>query len=880
MKTSEIRSAFLEFFEKRGHKRVPSSSLVPANDPTLLFTNSGMVQFKDALIGRENLGFTRATSAQRCVRAGGKHNDLENVGYTARHHTFFEMMGNFSFGDYFKHEAISYAWEFITTVLQLPEAKLWVTVHPSDDEARRIWIEDIGFDARRVTDLEENFWAMGDTGPCGPCSEIFYDHGESVSGGPPGSADEDGDRYVEFWNLVFPQFDRSPDGTLTPLAKPGVDTGMGLERVAAIMQGVHSNYDIDIFADLIRAIGKIAGITDAKTLRETASLRVIADHIRSSAFLIADGVIPGNEDRNYVLRRIIRRALRHGYKLDITKPFFHTLVDPLAAEMGDAYPLIREQQQHVKDVLLKEEQRFAQTLNQGMDLLEESIERLSTSTIPGEVVFRLYDTYGFPADLTADVARERGLEVDMQGFEAAMEAQRERGRAGQKFDDDINQRVIVDSAVDFSGYDRLEDQSEILALFKIAAGDVNEVDTLSEGEQGILVLDKTPFYAEAGGQVGDIGELISTRNDGVRFQVTDTRPGGSQHLHYGVVEGGNLARGETVLAKVDSDRRRRIMLNHSATHLLHAALRQTLGAHVEQRGSLVDAERLRFDFSHNTAVTPAELRKIEKTVNQEILANTPVTTELLPYDEAVKKGAMALFGEKYGDRVRVLSMGNGFSVELCGGTHVSRTGDIGLVRITSETGIAAGVRRIEAVSGGAALDFTYAHEDEREQVAQLLKAGSSDLISKAEQLLKQNRSLNRELEQLRARLAAEEGADLAESAIEVSGAQESGVKVVAAAVDLDDSKALLNTLDSLKQQLKRAVIVLGTVEGGKVSLIAGVTKDLTSHIKAGDLIQLVAGPVGARGGGRPDMARAGGGDKPDALPEALGAVPGWVREHL
>ncbi len=873
MNTADIRSAYLKFFAERGHKVVPSSSLVPANDPTLLFTNSGMVQFKDALIGRENLGFSRATSAQRCVRAGGKHNDLENVGYTARHHTFFEMMGNFSFGDYFKEDAIRFAWDFISNVLQLPEERLWVTVYPEDDEARRFWIEEIGFDAGRVIDIEENFWAMGETGPCGPCSEIFYDHGKEIPGGPPGSPDEDGDRFVEFWNLVFPQFDRSPDGTLTPLANPGVDTGMGLERVAAILQGVHSNYEIDVFANLIRAIGAIAGVEDKKEQLATASLRVIADHIRSSAFLIADGVIPGNEDRNYVLRRIIRRALRHGYKLGIEKPFFHTLVDPLADEMGDAYPLIRKQLSRIKEVLLREEQRFAQTLNSGMELLDRSIAELKGKRIPGDVLFRLYDTYGFPADLTADVARERGLEVDMKGFDIAMEGQRERGRAAQKFDDDINQRVIVDSSVVFSGYDRLEDEAEAIALFKIAGGDVKEVSVLQQGEEGIVVLNETPFYAESGGQVGDTGVIRSA--DGARFRVTDTRPGGSQHLHYGVVEKGSLSEKETVQTAVDASSRIRTMRNHSATHLLHAALQEVLGPHVEQRGSLVGPDRLRFDFSHNAPVTEDELTKIEDRVNREIMLNSPVTTELLSYDDALKKGAMALFGEKYGDEVRVLSMGNGYSIELCGGTHVSRTGDIGLLKITSETGIAAGVRRIEAVTGESSLAYVKDQAARLSQIAHLVKVNSSDVVTKVQQMLQQNRSLNRELEQMRAKLAAEEGLDLVSSAVDIKGA-----KVVAAAVDVIDAKVLLNTLDALKQKLNSAVIVLGNVEDGKVNLIAGVTKDLTNRIKAGDLIKMVAPLVGARGGGRPDMARAGGGDKPEALNKALACVPDWVAEQL
>ena len=871
MKTAEIRSAYLRFFAERGHRIVPSSSLVPRNDPTLLFTNSGMVQFKDALIGREQLGFARATSAQRCVRAGGKHNDLENVGYTVRHHTFFEMMGNFSFGDYFKEETISWAWEFVTGVLALPVDRLWVTVHPDDAEARRLWIEKIGFPAERVVSIADNFWAMGDTGPCGPCSEIFYDHGPSIAGGPPGSSDEDGDRFVEFWNLVFPQFDRAPDGTLTPLAKPGVDTGMGLERVAAIKQDVHSNYDIDVFEDLLRVAAEVTGIPQDRR-RDVPSLRVIADHIRSSAFLIADGVIPSNEERGYVLRRIVRRALRHGYMLGVREPFFHRLVAPLVKEMAPAYPILGEARESVERALLAEERRFAETLDSGMKLLNETIEGLNDRVIPGEVVFKLYDTFGFPADLTADVARERGLEVDMAGFERAMEEQRERGRAASRFDADIGSRVKVDTGVQFLGYDAVAATSKVIALYRRAGEHVEQSDELRTGEEGIVVLDRTPFYAEAGGQVGDRGELIGPKG---RFDVLDTKPGGAQHLHQGAQKSGVLRVGDEVNAVVDTERRRRTALNHSATHLLHAALRTELGKHVEQKGSLVEPERLRFDFSHPSPLTREQIQRIEAAVNREIQRNTPVETSILGFDEAMSRGAMALFGEKYGERVRVLTMGEGYSVELCGGTHVRRTGDIGLLRIVSESGIAAGIRRIEAVTGPGALALAEESDGQLETIAQLVKGSRRDVADKVRQLLETNRAMQRELEQLRAQVAAAKGTDLAKRAIDVSG-----VKVLTARLDGVDSKGLLTTLDALKARLGSAVIVLGQVDSGKVNLIAGVTKDLTHKLKAGELVASVGAKVGARGGGRPDMARAGGGERPDALPDALESVASWVAERV
>ncbi len=868
MNTAELRAAYLAFFAERGHQVVSSSTLVPANDPTLLFTNAGMVQFKDALLGREDLGFDRATSAQRCVRAGGKHNDLENVGYTARHHTFFEMMGNFSFGGYFKEETITWAWEFVTEVLKLPEEKIWVTVHPTDDESRQFWEEKIGLPRDRVIDIEDNFWAMGDTGPCGPCTELFYDHGPEVEGGPPGSPEEDGDRYIEFWNLVFPQYDRAPDGELSPLPQPGVDTGLGLERVAAILQGVHSNYEIDLFRNLIRAAGQMAGFNDEQAMLQNASLRVIADHIRSSAFLIADGVIPGNEDRNYVLRRIIRRGLRHGYKLGITEPFFHKLVRPLAEEMGEAYPTLVEQQDEITRVLAREEARFAETLNQGMDLLNDSIGDLKAKEIPGELVFQLYDTYGFPVDLTADVARERGLSIDMPGFEAAMEAQRARGRAAAKFDATLGQRIHTEGKVTFTGYTEVAGDCTVTGLFDSEGA---PLERLSAGDSGVVVLNQTPFYAESGGQIGDTGEISAA---GATFKVTDTQIAGDQFLHIGELIEGELKAGDAVTASIDEARRRLIKLNHSATHLMHAALRQVLGGHVQQKGSLVAPDRLRFDFSHSEPVSPDQLKAVEAIVNEQVLANSPVEIAEMSYDAAIEKGAMALFGEKYGSEVRVLSMGGDYSVELCGGTHVDRTGDIGLFRITGETGIAAGVRRIEAVTGPGALAWTMAADEALSRVASLVKGSRADAADKVSALIDENKRLGRELAQVQENLAANQGSDLASEAVEVAG-----IKVLAARVE-GDPKALMGTLDTLKSKLGSAAIVLGHVDGGKVSLIAGVSKDLTDRLKAPDLVNAVAARVGGKGGGRPDMARAGGGDKPEALPDALASVAEWVREQL
>jgi len=868
MKTAELRQAYLSFFEQHGHKIVPSSSLVPVNDPTLLFTNAGMNQFKDQLLGRSDAGYTRATSAQRCVRAGGKHNDLENVGYTARHHTFFEMLGNFSFGDYFKEETIRLAWEFITGVLGLPEEKIWVTVHPSDDESRRIWEEDIGVAKDRVIDLEENFWTMGDTGPCGPCTELFFDHGEEVEGGPPGSPDEDGDRYIEFWNLVFPQFDRAADGELTPLPKPGVDTGMGLERMAAIMQGVHSNYEIDLFRTLLIEAGRFAGINDAQESIANTSLRVIADHIRASAFLIADGVMPGNEDRSYVLRRIIRRGLRHGYMLDIKEPFFHKLVDFLVAEMGEAYPVLIEQRQNIIEVLRAEEERFSETLSQGMDLLNGHIASLEGNTIPGDVVFQLYDTFGFPADLTADVARERGLQVDMAGFDAAMEQQRARGRASASFSTSLAQRVTAGSAVEFLGYDQTVSASQITGLFDLE-GDV--VEHLQAGQSGVVVLDETPFYAESGGQVGDQGALIG---DGTDFRVDDTLVSGEQHIHIGELLSGVLSGGEKVSAQIDEQRRARIRCNHSATHLLHAALRHVLGEHVQQKGSLVNDEKLRFDFSHTQPLSHAQLLELEDLTNAQIRLNSEVTTEILSHEAALKRGAMALFGEKYGERVRVLSMGGDYSVELCGGTHVSRAGDIGLFKITAEMGIAAGIRRIEAVTGEGAILQVRVVDEMLDNVAEMLKSNRANIVERVAGLVSENKALTRQLTDVSQKLAASKGTDLAAGAVDIGG-----VKFLAAEVQ-GDNKAMMQTLDSLRAQLGEAVIVLAQVHNDKVGMVVGVGKTVVQRLQAPEVLAAIGPLVGAKGGGRADLARAGGGDNPAGLEEAFAAAQTFVQQHL
>ncbi|MCY3623454.1 MAG: alanine--tRNA ligase [Gammaproteobacteria bacterium] len=865
MKTDEIRAAYLGFFEQRGHRVVPSSSLVPANDPTLLFTNSGMVQFKDALTGREQLDYRRAVSCQRCVRAGGKHNDLENVGYNGRHQTFFEMLGNFSFGDYFKEDAIAWASEFVTDVLGLDKDRVWVTVHPSDDEAREIWTRKIGMPPERVVDHKDNFWAMGDTGPCGPDSELFYDLGPDVAGGPPGSADEDGDRYSEFWNLVFPQYDRAADGTLTPLDEPGVDTGMGLERVAAIVQGVRSNYENDLFRQLVVRAGRLAGINDEAAMLANPSLRVVADHARAATFLIGDGVMPGNEDRAYVLRRIVRRGLRHGYKLDIREPFFNQLVATVVELMGDAYPGIAAAADHITEAVADEERRFADTLRSGMALLDGAIAGLEDKTIPGSIVFKLYDTYGFPADLTADVARERGLTIDQTGFDQAMDAQRARGRAAAaRFNANLEQSIRVDTKVAFSGYTRLEGTANVVGLY--AGG--TEVNTLQAGASGVVLLDETPFYAEAGGQVGDTGAIRSEA--GVRFEVEDTTRGGDQYLHHGRVLTGALQQGDTVVAAIDGDRRQDIVLNHSATHLLHAALREALGSHVEQKGSLVAPDRLRFDFSHPKPVTTDELVRIESVVNARIRANTETLVEVMDFEDAIDKGAIALFGEKYADRVRVLTMGEGFSVELCGGTHVARSGDIGIFHIISEEGVAAGVRRIEALTGAHALAWFAEAERQLDAVAATVRGQRDRVDDRVRQLAQRARALEREVDALNAKLAAGRGVDLADQAVNVNG-----IRVLAAKVD-GDSKSLPATMDTLRDQLGDALVVLAHV-GDKVSLIAGVSKSVSSKVTASDTVRFVAEQVGARGGGRAEMAQAGGGDQPEKLDEALASVVDWVR---
>ena len=887
MRTAEIRAAFLDFFAARSHRVVKSSSLVPGNDPTLLFTNAGMVQFKDALTGREGLGFDRAASCQLCVRAGGKHNDLENVGYTARHQTLFEMLGNFSFGSYFKEEAIDWAWEFVTGVLEFDRDRLWVTVHPTDDVARKLWVDKIGIPAERVVDHPDNFWAMGDTGPCGPDSEIFYDQGPSVAGGPPGSPDEEGDRFLEIWNLVFPQYDRSADGELAPLASPGVDTGMGLERAAAVSQGVVSNYETDVFRGIVIAAGRMAGLNDESEMLANPSLRVVADHIRSTAFLIAEGVMPGNEDRDYVLRRIIRRALRHGHKLDLQEPFFHRLVAPLAEEMGEAYPLIDERKESIAAILLAEEERFARTLDRGMALLNKHIaavgpadagqERGGRGTIPGQVAFELYDTFGFPADLTADVARERGLDVDMEGFESAMEEQRQRSQRAGRFDASAEQRIQVDSDVHFEGYESLDVEATIVSLFKRPEQDGDgtapvQTDRLESSESGYVVLDRTPFYAESGGQVGDTGLIAA---DGARFAVADTSRGGGQHLHRGTVEEGALTVGQTVIATVDGERRWNIVRNHSATHLLHAALRRNLGAHVQQRGSRVGPEGFRFDFSHPSPLSDGELRVIELEVNARIGENSSAVVGQMPYAEAIDRGAIALFGEKYGDVVRVLAMGGDYSVELCGGTHVRRTGDIGYMCIASESSVAAGTRRIEALTGERAVAHARGAEQLIADIGQAVGGSRENLLEQVETLSQQARSLQKELETLKGRLAQSRGIDLASEAVDVGGIQVLGAEVEG------DSRAVLATLDGLKDKLGTAVIVLGQVNGGRVNLTVGVTRDLTKRFTAGEVIRFVGSQVGAKGGGgRPDMARGGGGDKPEALPSALASVRTWVEERV
>ena len=873
MKSAEIREAFLKFFESKGHARVPSSSLIPGNDPTLLFTNAGMVQFKDVFLGEDKRSYSRATSSQRCVRAGGKHNDLENVGYTARHHTFFEMLGNFSFGDYFKEAAITYAWEFLTSGewLNIPVEKLMVTVYEEDDEAYDIWHKQVGLPAEKIIRIgdkggkyqSDNFWAMGDTGPCGPCTEIFYDHGEEIWGGPPGSPEEDGDRFIEIWNNVFMQFNRSADGTMEPLPKPSVDTGMGLERIAAVMQDVHSNYEIDLFQNLLTAAAKATETTDL----ENKSLRVIADHIRSCAFLVIDGVMPSNEGRGYVLRRIMRRAIRHGHKLGQKQPFFHTLVAALATEMGDAYPELREQQQQVEKVLLTEEQQFEKTLDKGMAVLEGELKGLSGSVIPGNVVFTLYDTYGFPVDLTADIARERELSIDEAGYEAAMEEQRARARAAGSFKVDYNSTLKLDGETRFEGYDNSVGTAKIVALVKNG----EQVEQLQAGDSGAVVLDSTPFYAESGGQVGDTGYLVASP---ARFEVQDCIKQGSNHLHEGVVLEGGLSVGDTLEAQIDTDVRHATALNHSATHLLHAALRQVLGEHVTQKGSLVDSERLRFDFSHFEAVKPEELKQIEALVNQQIMANTQVETDLCDMETAQSKGAMALFGEKYGDEVRVLSMGDGFSVELCGGIHASRTGDIGQIRITSEAGVASGVRRIEAVTGQKALALVDEQQALLEQVSAMLKTRPDLLTDKLSQLVTQSKQQEKELAQLKAKLASAASGDLVSQAKDIAG-----IKVLAARLDGADMKSLDNSVAQLKDKLGNCVVLLASPAGEKINLIAAVSADVQDQVQAGNLIKFFAPLVGGKGGGKPDKAKGAGTDL-DALPAALDKVADWVAEQL
>ena len=862
--SNELRQAFLDFFRERGHEVVPSSPLVPGNDPTLLFTNAGMVQFKDVFLGEERRKYNRAVTSQRCVRAGGKHNDLENVGYTARHHTFFEMLGNFSFGDYFKERAIELAWEFLTKDLGLPAEKLWVTVFEDDDDAADIWLKTIQVDPDRFSRMgsNDNFWAMGDTGPCGPCSEIFYDHGPGVAGGPPGSKDEQGDRYVEIWNLVFMQFDRSAAGAMTPLPKPSVDTGMGLERVAAVIQGVHSNYEIDLFANLLTTTANILGVKNDGS----SSLNVIVDHIRACAFLIVDGVLPGNEGRGYVLRRIIRRAIRHGKKLGVNNTFFHKLVGPLCKEMGVAYPDLVKAKDHVEKVLEKEEKRFAETLDQGMEILEAAIARLRGKELPGDILFKLYDTYGFPADLTADIARERDLTVDQTGFEALMSEQRQKAKAASKFGASDEAGIKSDLESRFSGYEGIKEESVIAALYK----DGSEVAALENGDDGAVILESTPFYAESGGQVGDTGLLESGSGS---FLVSDTQKSGQAIVHFGKVQMGKLSKDDPVSAIVNDERRDAIVLNHSATHLMHAALRKVLGDHVQQKGSLVAPDRLRFDFSHYEGVTPNQLQEIEDVVNQQIRKNMSTDTKVMKYDDAVASGAIALFGEKYDDEVRVLRIGE-HSVELCGGTHVLSTGDIGVFKITSEGGVASGIRRIEAVTGELAMQWIDENQRVLDHVVSLLRSPRDQLAGKVEQLLRRNKELEKELAAAKQRLLMGGASDITDGVTEVDG-----IKVLATRMDGADAKTLRDAVDRLKDRLKSAVVVLGSVENGKVRLAAGVTQNNTDRIRAGDVIKPVAAQVGGKGGGRPDFAQAGG-SNPDSLDAALASVPGWVTEQL
>jgi alanyl-tRNA synthetase len=868
--TSDIRNRFLKFFEENGHEIVSSSPLVPGNDATLLFTNAGMVQFKDLFLGVEKRSYNRATTSQRCVRAGGKHNDLENVGYTARHHTFFEMLGNFSFGDYFKEDAIRFAWEFLTDNLGLPADKLWVTVFEEDDEAYDLWAKKIGVPEERIARIgaKDNFWQMGDTGPCGPCSEIFYDHGPDVWGGPPGTPEEDGDRYIEIWNLVFMQFDRAADGTLTPLPKPSVDTGMGLERIAAVLQHVHNNYDIDLFKGLLGAVKEVTGATDDSS----PSLKVVADHIRSCAFMIVDGVLPSNEGRGYVLRRIIRRAARHGHKLGATEPFFHKLVDALAEEMGAAYPELVSASERVKQTLLAEELRFAETLSQGMKILQENIAELSGDTVPGEVVFKLYDTYGFPLDLTADIAREHQLKIDESGFDVQMEAQRDRARAASQFNAAKDLSVSVDSSTAFTGYSHAQGDGVISELF-VDGAPVEKVDSgeLNEDSSVIVVLDNTPFYAESGGQVGDTGMLRGS--SGAEFAVADTQKSANAILHIGRLVSGSFAKGESINAEIDKARRDSTIKNHSATHLLHASLRNSLGDHVQQKGSLVTPAYLRFDFSHGEPVTPSQLADIETWVNEQVRANHQSSTEEMAMDDALEKGATALFGEKYGERVRVVELGE-HSIELCGGTHVTATGDIGTFRVTGETSVAAGVRRVEAVTGAAAVEYTVSEHGKLAEIASLLKTSVDKVGPRVRQLTEQNRELNRELDKLKSQLAAQAGDSLLSDAQEIGG-----IQVLAVEIENADAKALRDSVDKMKDKLGTAAVVLAAKDNGKVRLIAGVSKDATDRIKAGDLVNHVATQVGGKGGGRPDLAQAGG-TEPENLSAALASVPAWITDQI
>ena len=869
MKIAEIRQKFLHYFNAQGHQIVASSSLVPADDPTLLFTNAGMVQFKDLFLGNEVRSYNRATTSQRCVRAGGKHNDLENVGYTARHHTFFEMLGNFSFGDYFKRDAIRFAWEFLTKELQLPPEKLWVTVFHEDDEAAAIWINEIGVSPQRLSRLGEkdNFWAMGDTGPCGPCTEIFYDHGPDVAGGPPGSPDDDGDRYIEIWNLVFMQFDRQPDGALVKLPKPSVDTGMDLERLAAVLQHVHSNYEIDLFQAILRVAAEITGTAETSN----TSLRVIADHIRSCSFLVSDGVLPSNEGRGYVLRRIIRRAVRHGYQLGVKEIFFYRLVNVLVQQMGEAYPELKARQGFVERVLREEEQQFARTLENGMAILKQAIAELNGSVIPGDTVFKLYDTFGFPVDLTADVAREHGLTLDMAGFDRAMAVQKQQARAAGQFNAVENLVINLEQGTKFTGYEQLAGQAQVLAIYR----DGHPVNEIAAQGEALLILNSSPFYAESGGQAGDKGVLEINKGavNQALFEIVDTQKQGEHFIHKGLLRTGSLKVGDQVAAKVAADNRAAIALNHSATHLLHAALRNVLGAHVTQKGSLVNAERLRFDFSHHAPITAQEMNQIQALVNAQILRNSKVSKEVMDIEQAMNKGAMALFGEKYGDEVRVVSMGD-FSTELCGGTHVERTGDIGLLKLVSESGIAAGVRRIEAVTGVGALTIIERQEFLLKQLCDAAKANQDNLLDKVQQVMSNNRALDREVEQLKVRLAGAAGSDIASEMVTIKGAS-----LLVKTVDGFNAKTLRDTVDQLKNKLGTAVVVLASIEDGKASIVAGVSKDLVASVQAGDLVNMVAMQIGGKGGGRADMAMAGGSDIA-ALPAALASIKDWLTAKL